>query len=877
MHLHKILYFFLFFLSPYIYSQQTVSGILVGESNTPLLGASVLIKKNSDSTTVAYTSTLSGGNFKIEISEGSYIMRISYLGYKNYQSNINITDKAIDLGVIHLVQDTDQLKEVFLKAEANIITKGDTTIYKTDKFLNGTEKKLEDVLLNLPDIGINQDGRVTYKGEVVDRLLIDNENLYKNQHQFATENIASEMVDDIEVIKNYKDFEYIGSNDTTGLTALNIGIKENFKSRLTGAINLGVGIVNKYNANPILFNFRKIIKSSLISNFNNTGEAPLTIKDYNELTNENPIDKDIKGSSIIFLENDNIPQFLLTRDRVKTRTTNFSTLSTIITPVKKIKIDFYGIINHSRQKRENNTRQILTTNNQIINFLENNTLLDENYFTTSKLKAIYKESNNSVFMFDYNLTTDFSNQRDDIENISANQTQIVNSSFTPKNIISKSNLSYSVNKNNSLFKASYYLNTIFDQSQLDIDAVNPLLGLENESENISQSIEKKELLTGVNLIYNKDYNVFNYKLLLNTSYNAEDFFSSNNLAFFNDNSIYLNTYSNKISASIGYKLSKTFSITAGADYNYIYRAQNENSASLLYLDFDGVFKATFGPNNIGTLSYNYLQQTTKLNNLFDNPVITNYRNILLNQDVSLDNLLPYNQLNYKHFINNKKSKSTLVFNANYKFSNNAIGTNVFNGIDVTQTNYKLINKDNIANVLLFYKKDFTSIPFSFTNSITFTFSSMEYFQNDVLSLFENRTIGGFIEFSSNFKKSPVHFSSGYRYTFENYFFGAVTSNVDQQQPYINLKGVINNKLIWELDSFYNIFEVDGLDRNIFYINPEIQYSKKSSDWSYSIIGNNILNLNNSTIVENSTVVGSVQQRVTSILQGNLLFNVKYKF
>ena len=44
---------------------------------------------------------------------------------------------------------------------------GDTLTYNADSFNKGTERKLEDVLENLPGVEINDDGQVEVEGKVV--------------------------------------------------------------------------------------------------------------------------------------------------------------------------------------------------------------------------------------------------------------------------------------------------------------------------------------------------------------------------------------------------------------------------------------------------------------------------------------------------------------------------------------------------------------------------------------------------------------------------------------------------------------------------------------------------------------------------------------
>lgn len=861
------------------FSQIEITGIVLGKENRALEGATILLKTSDSQKTIAYTNSSNTGNFKILIPSGTYSISISYLGYEKFSKIVEVTDAFVDLGIINLIQNTSELKEVFLKAEKSIIQKGDTTIYKTKKFLNGTERNLLDVLLNLPGIGVNKNGKVTYRGKVVDRLLVDDENLYKNQHQFATENISSEMVGNIEVIKNYKDFEYIGTNDKTGITALNITINDDFKNKFTGALGIEGGIKNKYEIKPIVFNFRKKIKSSLISNFNNTGVIPLTLQDYNSIINAKTISNESNTSQVIFVNNDDVPKFLLAGDKVKNRSTNFSTLSAIVKPSKKLKVDFYSIFNNSRQKNVISREQILANVTTPIRVFENTINLEENYLGISKLKAIYKTTDNSVLTFDYNFDVDVSKEYTAIDNKTNDSIGFFSERINPERIASKFDVSYSSKWETSHLKANIYLNNIQLNSNLDILGNQPFLGLQFEQSEfqVSQKIDRKNLLSGFNVNFSKEYLNFSYTLYSSISYNKQSFSSENNILELGVNNLRLKSRASTIGSEFSYRFSPVFSSIFGLGYNYDLRNLNENSRELIFLDTSLLTKARFSSNHVATLGYAYANQKTSLDTIYEGAVITDYRNIFSSNTISFAALFPYHKFNYEHFIFNSRNHTSLIFKATYKTSNSSIGTDVINRSNVTSTIYTSIEKDQSTSLFFFFEKKIPNLPLSFSNSISYDFSNMQYFQEGLPNEFDTNTLGGNIQFNSRFKKSPVHFKLGYLYSFEKYVFSGLESNVSKQQPFVNINGALNKNLFWEIENIYKTFSIDGIRRNIYYLNPQIRYNDKNSDWEFSVTGTNILNLNNNTIVENTTIPGLTQRRITTILEGNILFGLEYNF
>jgi hypothetical protein len=71
-----------------------------------------------------------------------------------------------------LFQD-NSLDEVELTYEMPVTVSGDTLVYNADSFNTGTERKLEDVLKNLPGVEINDDGQVEVEGKVVSKLMVE--------------------------------------------------------------------------------------------------------------------------------------------------------------------------------------------------------------------------------------------------------------------------------------------------------------------------------------------------------------------------------------------------------------------------------------------------------------------------------------------------------------------------------------------------------------------------------------------------------------------------------------------------------------------------------------------------------------------------------
>jgi len=879
---NKIKQYICFFLFvPFsLYGQDyMVSGIIKNQDSLLLDGANVIVK-TIDGNTIAFGASNEDGVFKIKVNSGSYIIKISNLGYKPNEQEIKIEDSNLNLGYVKLIESSTELDEVILKAENNgVFQKGDKTLYKIDKFLNGTEDNLKDIITKLPGLGINDNGKITANGKTIDKLLVDGEDLFKSQHQLATENLSSEMVKNVELIRNYKDFESVTKNDNTGVTALNVNIKEDFKNKFTGNVEAYVGIKDKYKLNLPVFNFHKKIKFTALTNINNTGESPIGVEDYFSLI-EGAESKSSSGDSeVTFTNLEDVPRFVIAGDKVKSRSNNFLSVSSIFNLNKKAKIDFYTIFNNTNQEESFFRNTILNPSLEAIQINEQNLTIEENYFAALKLKSIYKFNTQTVLSFSNNLNIDHTNQNNSIENNIGDSTQFIEEKYQPKQTVFNSTLSFKKNVNNNKFTSNLFFNYNKKDNQIIINANEAFLDLdfENDIFSISQKIYKDSKESGFNLDYtiNKEKSIVNF--YSKSIYKRSELLSEVVNQFGFDNDLRWSRFSNTFGTNFTFKISNVLDYSLGLGFNNVYNKLNNQSDSVNFLDIQSSVKAVFSSNKIAKLSYNYSNATTTIDNLIDENIIKNYRNLTVNDNVVFNNIFPYHQFNLSQFVFNAKAKSSFIFNASLNVKNKSINNNFLNTNNVSISKNVVIDKDKTFNTFVFFDKEFKGLPLSFSGSLSYGFSEKDYFQNNVKSLFKSENISSHLKINSTFKNSPVYFDIGYKYSKSIFYNNENKSNLLIARPYLNLNGNLSKQWSWNLNSMYNIYRTSNAERDLFSLSPELKFKKNGSNWELRLVGSNILNLTNQNIIENIGSANSLDQRVTSILSGYLILGIKMKF
>ena len=151
-------------LFPIVAFSQNVKceGTVKDAKGAPLEMANVIAFKKGTNFLQSYSITDTKGNYKLSLEDGeSYSFKISYLGYVTKNVEIAITPKSADVTHNFVLNEANEsLKEVNITYEMPVKIVGDTIIYNSDSFTNGTEKKLEDVLKKLPGVEIDDNGEV---------------------------------------------------------------------------------------------------------------------------------------------------------------------------------------------------------------------------------------------------------------------------------------------------------------------------------------------------------------------------------------------------------------------------------------------------------------------------------------------------------------------------------------------------------------------------------------------------------------------------------------------------------------------------------------------------------------------------------------------
>ena len=263
----------------------SISGKLLDKTtNEALQYANVQIYSLPDSTFLKGDVTKEDGSFKIEgIKAEKCLVRASFIGYIPVDKNINVV-KGQDnsVGRILLLEDSKQLAEVSITAEATPMTvRDDTVVFNADAFHVVEGAALEDLVKKLPGAEIS-DGKVTVNGKTVSKVLMDGKEFYSSDPMVALKNLPANMVKDAKTYdKRSEQAELTGIDDDDEEFVLDFTVRKGFKDGWVGKIwgagghDIGGEDDFRYDGHVDLNKFNDEGNFSITANVNNTNNASM--------------------------------------------------------------------------------------------------------------------------------------------------------------------------------------------------------------------------------------------------------------------------------------------------------------------------------------------------------------------------------------------------------------------------------------------------------------------------------------------------------------------------------------------------------------------------------------------------------------------------
>ena len=838
----------------------------------------------------SYGITNHAGLFKLKLKTGEqYTVKVSYLGFKpeSFTFTAGENDAVKD---IVLQEQAAQLDEVDVTYEMPVSVKGDTIVYDTDAFVSGTEKKLKDVLENLPGIEINDDGQIEVEGKTVSKVMVEGKDFFDGDSKLAVENIPANALSKVEVLRNFNEVSQMkGLTNDDDNVALNIKLKEGKKNFWFGELTAGYGPDDRYLAHPKLFYYSPKYSINIITDLNNIGEVPFTRNDYRNFTggfrNLNS-----RGGSSISTGADGLGLSSAQNNRANDIDTKFAAANFSYAPMEGLDLSGFGIYSYTGTilKSEGVTSYIASNDVESTTSNTDQTI----HLGLAKLSAKYQP--NDSFQLDYDALL---KQSDDTEKVNV----LSISSITDEIAEVKKQKPLSVNQNLNIYYTLSDKNIFAVEAQYLYQDEDPFYeAIRNEFAFVDIfPVDENQELYNINqakqVVTNKvdakvDYyrvlgSKSNINLTLGTTQSNQNF--NSNIFQILDNEDVLNMNGNDFGNDVAFHVSDVY---AGLHYKVIsgiftfnpgvtlhqFNVKNEQLGSVVKDNLtsllpDVYINAQLKKSENLRFNYQVTRSFTDVSNFAQGYVLNNY-NSLYSGNRDLESALNHNvSLNFFSF--NMFNFTNIFANVAYTKRIDALksGVNIVGINRVSSTiNSNFDDESFTANGK--YERTFGKIKASVQGNLGWSTTNnlVDDEQRTSNSLTQNYTGA----LSTNFKNAP-NLELGYRYTVNNYENGDLETTFYTSRPYARFDASFLKNFIFTVDyDYYNYTDKEDTITNTYsFLESNLTYQKKDSRWEYGIKGTNLLNT--TTLNRDSTNELYFSTQAYFVQPRYVLFSVKY--
>ncbi len=875
-----------------------IEGTVKDTAGAPLEMANVIALSAADTSMLSYAFTDDQGRYRITVDQTTgYFLRISYLGFEQQEIAIQLKpgeDKVVRNVVLRSL--SVELQEAEVVENIPIMISGDTISYKADAFTTGRERKLEDVLSQLPGFEVDDNGEVKVQGKKVEKVMVEGRDFFDGDTKLATKNIPADAVDKVQVLRNYNEVTPMQGLDGEDRIALNIKLKEGKKNIVFGDISAEAGLNERYLLHPNLFFYSPKVSVNFIGDMNNIGKPAFTSQDYFRFSGGF---KNLggRGGTNFQFGADNLG-FSTQNNQAREITSKFGAANFSFNPSKKWTVNGFFIANQSQTLTSSETsRQYLV---DTLAFTETLTTdgIQENKSGIFKFNTTYTPS--KKVHIGYKLFSKISESDDGNKQFSESDLSVfnlqndikTNTNQTPYEIKQNLDAYYDINDRNLVSLEVQHLYDYKDPDYLQSTTILPfiqVIPLQNSSApfrlNQLKEITTNKLDATLNhyLIFN---NTNHINFTLGGSYTAQQYTSSINEILPDDQVIVFGGDSLKndvdfslsdIYAGVHYrwKLGK-FELNPGLNY-HIYSISDvqpagSNTENRQFLLPDLLIKFNLKKSERLQLDYKMQAQFTDVNNVLNGYVIAGY-NSLFRGNPQIQNGLSHN-ITLSYYNINLYNFSNLFAGANYsRRIDDITQVTQFQGLDRVNSPINVDGTNEILSGFGGYEKRFGKLKAQ--AGATLNFSKINNLINDQENQSTTFTQGYRASLGTNFKKAP-NVEIAYNVLINKYEGAQVSNTFTTHSPSININAVFLKSFTFRADYAYNFYKSPaGLGNTEFdFLNASLYYRKTDkSKWEFSLRGLNLLSTGvNRQDSFNDFIISTTQN---DILPRYVMLGVKY--
>ncbi|WP_312288474.1 carboxypeptidase-like regulatory domain-containing protein [Chryseobacterium gleum] len=853
----KYLCLLFFILILEISAQAKIAGTVLSDNKQPLLRASIILTDTHDNI-IAFVFSNKDGSFSLNTDQyGSFNLQITAAGYEKKNIPISFIKKnsVIDFNAIELSRDkVKEIKEVVITRNTPIRLKKDTTEYNVQSFSNGTERNVEELLKKLPGITVESDGKIKFRNREVERVMIENDDLFEKGYQTLTQNMPSKPLEKVQVLENFSKNKLLKNIENTNRIALNLTLKEDAKGKWFGNLLLAStsykedmrqGKVN-------VMNFTKRRKVYFLLNANNLGLNEMKGVEYLiDPASENEVENVGTNVGILSVVNLHQKNSIFEDKRTNFNNDKLGSLNYIYNFKNNWKIKFITVFNDIENRNYISSFYRFNYAGQNFNNVEDKSWKQNNTNLVGKLEISKEFRNNSNFQF-YSKT---SSLRENNENIFVFNEQLNNQIGTNRLLSTENKFVYTkkIDSSKAVVAVARY---IFQDRPYDFTDDNDVFQKVTGNPDVTksrQTISSKMNFGGVKVSYLKKYSEKeSVEIQAGNEYRRNRL--SSNLSLFDVDSNKINYDDRDFSSEVSLEQNNLFAQGKYLLKNKKWRYGATMLGQFIYSDLRD--ENTSGFHLFPTVNIGYensrtgnlsLSASRKFSTVSINDVYTGYiyqGNRNFNRSEVGFTMLPSYSVTLSYNIG-QISSQYLSFNANFTKNDSYLSNNMIVNPTFTFSQAILVKNNSTfsSNLELCKYLNFIKTRVSLLGS----YSDSDY-ENSInsgpliKSRFSNLKIG--FEMKSGFM-GFFNYELGYEIAFNKIASDVNANSYRDQKAFANVYFRLNPLFRIESSMEYYKFGNTGQEPTHFW-DIKLNYTSKKYNSDIYLQGNNLLNSNSIT-------------------------------
>ena len=891
----KILLFTTLLFAFFNYSQVRFEGLITDSMGNTIMGANVIAVEKETKILDGFGISSDTGFFRVSLKKNTdYQIKISFIGFQQIELDLNINEDYEKNFILE--EQAEALDEVELVYEMPVTIKGDTIVYNADSFNTGSEKKLGDVLKNLPGIEVKEDGTIEVEGKEVTKITVEGKDFFDGDSKLATQNLPANVVGKVQVLRNFTEAGQLRSvTNNEDNVAINISLKTGKDKFWFGELIGGIGNDDSYVAAPKIFYYAKNLSMSILTNSNNIGEPVLSRRDFfrfgggfNNLNAQTGTSINISsdGAGITNLQN----------NRAKSIDADLGAYNFTHSPNDKWELSGFALLSKTKNILEEKVDRVYSATSAVQK--------TSDYIVQDNEQQLYKfttEYNpNDRLQTEYNLLI---KSASDIENTELTSSSSRVGSSNPENeninvfkaqkpssINQELKVYYTLNEDHIFSFEAQHLSQDEDPFYQAIKTIQPfksIIPLETNQSNFNinqfrdthtDKIEGKldyyyiltpksnlNLTLGITDV-NQKFNSNIFQILDNksqTKFNEEVLVNDVN---FNFTDAYFSFRYRFISGI--FTFDPGFTIHSYKTNNTQLGVMSSDSFYDIRPNFDVFMKFK----DAESLRFNYrlITQFTDVNNLAKGYVFNNY-NSFSQGNPTLEAAK----------VNN--------FSLNYRSINIFTFTNIFARLNYTKRSNSIQNKTTITGINRVSSVENSNIPresysafgridkrfknFRAGFNMNFNYSDFNNIVNGASTKSINFTQSYRATLATSFKDKP-NLEIGYSYNKRMYELGDNKNYFYTDSPFVKLDAYFGKGFVFTADYSYNYYRNQDVTLNEYrFLEADLSYNKEGSKWEF---GFGVTNLFNDTSINRDSFNELYSETRSYVIQPRYtVFRIKY--